>query len=622
MCGIAGFYHLSSGRKQVDSLIQQLKHRGPDDQRSYLHNNVGLVHTRLSVIDVTEGGAQPYRFGDLVLVYNGELYNYDEVRDELKKRGYTFQSNSDTEVLLKAFHCWKEQCVHRFIGMFAFAIYDETDDSLWLFRDRLGVKPLYYSIVGNSLIFASELKALNVFDHGKEIDPRALYYYFRFGFVPSHLSIFESVSKLEAGHFIKIDTTGTKKERYWNPTFQIDHSKKESTWLEELESLMISAFRYRMVSDVPVGVFLSGGIDSSLLAAILKKHFGEIHSFTIGFKEHEFDESIHARKVARHLNIQHTEKILTLAEAKAILDNFYSIYDEPFADTSGIPTSCVTTLAKAHGMKVVLSADGGDEIFGGYTHYLRAMKLHRNVFSFPDSVRSAWTKGTRAILPGKVRDKIFAFNAEHKMYALEELLNVQNTSQLFEAMIANQSFEEIERLTGSYPPERYLSNGYTDQEPLQQMMIWDLKNFLSDDLLVKVDRATMYHGIECREPLLDHRLVELAMRIPIALRIKDGKGKYLQRKLLSRYVPEEFFERKKQGFSIPVFAWFAQDLDEMFKTHLHEDNLRSINALNLAEVKKEYKKYLSYKEKGKAYNIEKMWRILSFVLWWRKYKAA
>jgi asparagine synthase (glutamine-hydrolysing) len=622
MCGIAGFYHVPSSEAQVKDLILRLKHRGPDDQRFYHHNHVGLVHTRLSIIDLTEGGAQPYQFENLIIVYNGELYNYKEVREELRKLGYTFQSNSDTEVLLKAFHCWKEQCIDRFIGMFAFAVYDEQQDALWLFRDRLGVKPLYYSNDQDRFVFGSELKALAIFSHSKDIDHESVYCFFRFGFVPANRSIYKSVSKLEAGHYLKIDQSGIKIAKYWSPPFEIDNSKSEAQWLDELESLMISAFRYRMVSDVPVGVFLSGGIDSSLLAAMLKKHHGEIHSFTIGFKEQQFDESVYARKVAAHLGLKHTEKMLSLGEAKTILDNFYSIYDEPFADTSGIPTSCVTQLAKANGVKVVLSADGGDEIFGGYTHYQRAMKLHRNVFAFPDAVRSVWTKGSRAILPRNVRDKIIAFNTEHKMYALEELLGVQNTTELFQAMIANQSIDEIEHLMGRREVNPYLKNGFSGHDPIQQMMIWDLKYFLTDDLLVKVDRATMYHGVECREPMLDHRLVELAMQIPVALKIKDGKGKYLERKLLKRYVPEEFFERKKQGFSIPIFEWFASDLDKMFESYLSDENLRRIETLDPAEVKKEYKKYKLYKAKGKPYNIEKMWRILSFALWWEKYKTA
>lgn len=619
MCGIAGYYNLSVSQDQVNGLINKLRHRGPDDQRFYSRGDTGLIHTRLSIIDLSDLGAQPYRFESLVIVFNGELYNYKEVRADLKKLGYTFQSNSDTEVLIKAFHCWKEQCISHFVGMFAFAVYDEAADAMWLFRDRLGVKPLYYSSDNGRLIFASELSALSVLNHDCTIDPDSLYFYFRFGFIPGHRSIYKSVSKLEAGHYLRIDRAGVTVEKYWNPSYEIDHTKTENQWTDELEYVMISSFRYRMVSDVPVGVFLSGGIDSSLLAAVLKKHYGPIHSFTIGFQEPEFDESGYAKKVAAHLGIIHTEKVLQLAEAKKILGEFYSMYDEPFADTSGIPTSCVTRLAKDHGMKVVLSADGGDEIFGGYTHYQRAQRLHRSVFNLSTGIRNALRASMRAFFPDSVRARISAFNSEHKAYALEEILATDDPVHLFEAMLANQAPDEIEKLinySGSY-----LSSASANAEPLQQMMIWDLNNFLTDDLLVKVDRATMYHGIECREPLLDHRLVELAMRMPMQFKIRDGKGKYIERQLLKRYVPAEFFERPKRGFSIPVFAWFSQELDAMFKTHLSEDNLRSVSFLNYGEVQKEYNKYLQYKKRGKHYNIEKMWRILSFVLWWEKHNS-
>lgn len=616
MCGIAGFYNVRVDQKQIDALIQNLIHRGPDGQHFYTRNDTGLIHTRLSIIELSDLGSQPYKFEDLVLVFNGELYNYQEVREELKKKGYTFLSNSDTEVLIKAFHCWGEQCISRFIGMFAFAIYDQAQDSIWLFRDRLGVKPLYYSFNNNSLIFASELRALSVLDHSKEIDLQSVYYYFRFGYVPAHLSIFKSVSKLEAGHYLKIDRTGIKKEKYWSPSFSIDHSKTEDKWVDEFEELMISAFRYRMVSDVPVGVFLSGGIDSSLLASILRKYFGEIHSFTIGFEQPEFDESSYARKVAEHLSINHTEKLLGLSEAERILGDFYSIYDEPFADTSGIPTSFVAQLAKQNGMKVVLSADGGDELFGGYTHYQNGLSLDQKVLGLPAGIRKMLAGTLGIALPGSVRKSISSFNLEHKTHALEELLHAKNSTQLFEALIANQSQDEITNLINY--SGGYLSQG-SDIDPLQQMMKWDLQYYLTDDLLVKVDRATMYHGIECREPLLDHRLIELASTIPVGLRIKNGTGKYLERKLLQRYVPKEFFERKKQGFSIPIFAWFSEKLDGMFKIFLSRESLSKVPFLNSAEVEREYSKYLRYKRKGKQYNIEKMWRLLSFMLWWNKY---
>ena len=621
MCGIAGYYNARVDQNQVDHLIDKLRHRGPDDQQFYRNNDVGLIHTRLSVIELSELGSQPYHFENLVVVFNGELYNYKEVREELKVLGYSFQSNSDTEVLIKAFHCWREASVSHFIGMFAFSVYDEHSDEIFLFRDRVGVKPLYYSYQNGSLFFASELKALSVFNINKDIDTDAVSLYFRFGFVPDHLSIYKEVSKLEPGHFVKITRTGITKKKYWHVRYDTLQNKKEDEWLEELESLLISAFRYRMVSDVPVGVFLSGGIDSSLLTSILQKHHGGIHSFTIGFEESAFDESAYARKVAEHLHTFHSQKILKLDEARTLLHQFYSIYDEPFADTSGIPTACVTQLAKEAGMKVVLSADGGDELFGGYTHYQKAYNLFRKFNTLPEGMRHAISKSTRAMLPSSIRSKINLLNIEHKAYAFEELVEAKKPMAFFEAFIANQSIDEIGKLL-NHVGSGSMNFSQKNENPMQAMMAWDFQYYLPDDLLVKVDRATMFYGIESREPFLDHRLVEFAAQMPVTLKMNGGKEKYPLREILSRYVPREYFERNKQGFSIPIFAWFSKELDAMFESYLNSDNLKNIDLLNSIEVQKEYRKYLLYKKNGKQYNIEKMWRILSFLLWWEKYKNA
>lgn len=618
MCGIAGFYNSKVDQNQIQAIMSKLQHRGPDDQQFYSQTDVGLIHTRLSVIELSQLGAQPYKFENLVLVFNGELYNYKEVRDELKKLGYSFQSNSDTEVLIKAFHCWGENCINRFIGMFAFSIYNESTDEIFLVRDRVGVKPLYYSFQNGVLFFASELKALSVFNISKEINLDAVSLYFRFGFVPHHLSIFETVSKLEPGHCLRVSRRGITKRKYWNLNYETIQGRKEEAWLDELEALLISSFRYRMVSDVPVGVFLSGGIDSSLLTAILQKHHGGIHSFTIGFEESDFDESIYARKVAKHLQTTHTEKVLKLDEARQLFAQFYSIYDEPFADTSGIPTACVTHLAKESGMKVVLSADGGDELFGGYTHYQKALNLFDKFAVLPIRVRHALAKSTRFLVPPVLRSKIYPLNIEHKAYAFEEIVSAENPDEFFEAFLANQSWDEIAKMIHAASLGT-MGNSIHGQRPLQTMMTWDFQYYLPDDLLVKVDRATMFHSIECREPFLDHRLVELAMRIPTELKIKEGKEKYLLRKLLSRYIPEEYFQRRKQGFSIPIFAWFRKELDEMFDHYLSIEKLNAIPFFDTGEIRREYRKYFHYKKHGKQYNIEKMWRILSFMLWWEKY---
>ncbi len=618
MCGIAGFFNAKVEQSQILAAIDKLIHRGPDDQRYYCRGDVGLIHTRLSIIELTDLGAQPFRFENLVVVYNGELYNYQEVREQLKKCGYLFESNSDTEVLVKAFHCWKEKCIDRFIGMYAFAIYDELTDEMFLFRDRVGVKPLYYSFQNGTIYFASELDALSVFNLSREINTEAVSLYFRFGFIPHPYSIFKSVSKLEPGHFIKITRQGITKQKYWNIEYSTNHARSENEWVDELESLLVSSFRYRMVSDVPVGVFLSGGIDSSLLAAILQKHHGGIHTFTIGFDESGFDESKYAKQVAEAINSRHTEKRLNVDEGRQLLKQFYSIYDEPFADTSGIPTACVTRLAKEEGMKVVLSADGGDELFGGYSHYQEALKLFNRFTKLPISIRRGLAKGSGFLMPAHLRKKIFPFNMEHKMYAVEEIICAESPVDFFEAFLANQSNAEIARMIRGYSGGT-MGVHQNQESPLQAMMAWDFQYYLPDDLLVKVDRATMHYGVECRDPFLDHRLVELSMRIPTDLKIKDGKGKYILRQVLSRYLPEKYFERKKQGFSIPIFAWFSRDLDQMFDEYLVPEKLREIPFFDGREIQHEHKKYLYFKKRGKQYNIEKMWRILSFMLWWERY---
>jgi len=619
MCGIAGFYGAQVEDAVIRDSVELLKHRGPDDQGFFRQGDVGLIHTRLSIIELSPLGAQPYRFENLTLIFNGELYNYKEVRSILQSRGYSFVSNSDTEVLIKAFHCWREKCVDQFIGMFAFAIYDGTSDELFLFRDRLGVKPLYYFAREGALYFASELNVLARFGLPRTIDLEGVAAYFRFGFISDEKTVFENFAKIKPGHYLVIGRQGMVTHRYWDSGNIIvrDNPRKESDWIDELENLMISAFSYRMVSDVPVGVFLSGGIDSSLLTAILQKHYGGIHSFTIGFDEPAFDESAYAERVASHLKTNHTQKILALEEAKDLFFKFYEYYDEPFADTSGIPTSCVTQLAKQAGMKVVLSADGGDELFGGYTHYQEADDLYRKFKALPYGLRKRISKTAKQALPASVRSRIVPFNVEHKAYAFEELLEADSPTVFFEAFVANQAHPEIARLINSSSSKN--NHPLSTDSAIEQMMNWDLHHYLPDDLLMKVDRATMFYSLECREPFLDHRLVEFSSRLPVDLKIRKGKGKYILRQLLKRYLPEEYFERKKQGFSIPIFSWFSKELDSLFTHYLSPENLRSVPFLNAGEIQKEWTKYNVYKKRNKPYNIEKMWRILSFMMWWEKY---
>lgn len=619
MCGIAGHYKAQLKSEQLDLLTSSLQHRGPDGHGKFedQHQHVGLVHCRLSIIDVSEAASQPFLFENLVLVFNGELYNYKEVRKELIALGYSFSTESDTEVLIKAFHCWREKSIEKFIGIFAFALYDKQQDEIFLFRDRMGVKPLYYHLDGKQLIFASELKALHSLGISKEIDAASVVSYFRFGFVPETNSIFKQIKKLRAGHFLHATKAGISIQQYWNVEIKESlTARSEEDWEEELHALLISSFQYRMVSDVPVGVFLSGGIDSSLVAAILQKQVGNINTLTIGFDEARFNESPYAKKIAQQLGTHHHEEILTLQEAKNHLPLFYEIYDEPFSDSSGIPVSMISAMARARGIKVVLSADGGDELFGGYPHY----------YSIPDRYKKINTTGAKALSAlahtlspfRNIVKGIYSNNLEHRLAAIKEISHSKTYQDFYESNIANISMDEARNLLKISGTDGQFST--IKNSSLQETMLaWDLQYYLIDDLLVKVDRATMYHGVEGREPFLDHRLVKFAASLPMSLKFRNGQGKYLLRKILNRYFKEELFNRPKQGFSIPIFDWFASDLNHLFDQYLDPVKIGQTGIFHEAEVAHEVKKYQYYRKQNKEYNIEKMWRLVSFMMWWEKW---
>lgn len=621
MCGIAGGWTYSSINEKA--LRNSLFHRGPDLQKIFRKGQVFLYHTRLSILDTSSSASQPFCFENLVLVYNGEVYNFKEIRKVLEGKGYTFSTNSDTEVVIKAFHCWRELAVQKFIGMFAFAVYDTNSDNIYLFRDRVGVKPLYYSHSNSGFYFGSELKVFNHFPVARTISLESVAEYFRFGFISGSSSIFNEVQKLLPGHYLCWSNSGVILKKYWSVREARENEaveKTEKQWIDHLEETLISSFKYRMVSDVPVGIFLSGGIDSTLVTAILQKHCGNINTFTIGFKESQFDESGYAKKASNYLKTNHTEKILSIDVAKELLHQFYDIYDEPFADSSGIPTALVTALAKEHGIKVVLSADGGDELFGGYNHYFRHTKSYKTMEKIPSNFRKLLAVSSKVCFPKNFRERFLPKNLEHRAYAFEEIIRSKSFIKFYENSIANQAETEIHALFKEGKISKsILSWHYGDLKPEDQMMLWDYLNYLPNDLLVKVDRATMFNSIEGRDPFLDHRLVEMANDMPLHLKIRDGKGKYILRKVLRRYVPDEFFERPKQGFSIPMFQWFSQELDVLFEKYLSYDMVTSTGFLKYSEIEKEKRKYRYNKAKGYQHNIEKMWRLLSFMMWWEKW---
>jgi asparagine synthase (glutamine-hydrolysing) len=615
MCGIAGFErHLAD--QDLRKYEPVLKHRGPDYTGYYQDENFSFIHWRLSIIDLSSKANQPYCFDHLVLLFNGELYNYSEVAEELKQHGYTFESNSDTEVLIKAFHCWKSNAIHKFIGMFAFSIYDKRTKEIFLYRDRLGVKPLYYSLAGG-LSFGSELRMLKCLKPSVTIDITALHQYFRFGYVPGDHTIFSEIKKLRQGQFLRYHEGYAEIRTWWSPgKLTSDGENQQDASQEQLEKLLISAFNYRMLADVPVGVFLSGGIDSSLLATLLQHHSGKkIQTFTIGFDDDAFDEMKYARQIAERLKTQHIDLRLNIKQAEELFNQFYDIYDEPFSDTSGIPMALVSQLAKRNGVKVVLSADGADELFGGYPHYVRVNQWINFFNVFPRGIRKLTGNTLSGVLPQEFRSKLTVANLEHRINRMQELIQSADVISFFESAISNQSKASVSRLTKSqFVPASLLRNALG--HPQEQMMNWDLHYYLPDDLLMKVDRATMYNSIEGREPFLDHRIVEFSKRLPLSDKISGhGMAKNILRNILYKYHPAELFNRPKQGFSIPIFNWFSKSLDEYFQRYMSKEALSKTDLLDSDVVLTEMRKYTYYKQQGKDFNIEKMWRILSFMMW-------
>ncbi len=619
MCGIVGFN--SKKTEVLDAMLKSIHHRGPDDSGTFEDEHISLGHARLSILDLSAHGHQPMSYEHLEMVFNGEVYNFQEIRTELEADGYSFVSNSDSEVVLKSFHKWGKSAVDRFIGMFAFAIYDTTAKEMYIFRDRVGVKPLYYYHDSDEFIFASEIRAIKTYKEDLEVDKDALNEYMQFQYISSGRSIYEGCHRLAPGHYLtyNLESKQIKIDEYWSilpyfekPKFQ----KSEEELIDELEALLIDSFKYRMVSDVPVGVFLSGGIDSSIVAAILQKHYGNIHTFTIGFKEAKYNEATFAKDLANHLGTVHTEEFLSAEDAGEILKDFVEIYDEPFGDSSGIPTTLVCKMAKDHDIKVVLSADGGDEVFCGYERYWYDHEKGQKIFKIPYAVRKVAAGAMQTLGVNFFAKFAKSKDFERKFNQLSTLLACKDWKSFYEQMIKSSKDYEIRALMGEPVQLKEDSFALGEKEhPMQGMMNWDYHRYMVDDVLVKVDRATMYNSIEGREPLLDHRIAEFMAQVPFELKYKDGTSKYLLKQVLYRYVPRELIDRPKMGFGIPMFEWFSEDLKVLLEKHLNKETIESQGFFNYEEIEREMGEF----EKGKYVNIDKLWFILVFQMWHARY---
>lgn len=640
MCGITGYWvrrgDPAAWLTDLSGSVEALRQRGPDDSGVWVRpgGRVALGHTRLSILDLSPLGHQPMRSpdGSITMVFNGEVYNFAAVRAELEALGHRFRSSGDSEVVLAALQQWGVAAVDRFIGMFAIAIWNERERRLTLLRDRMGVKPLYYAWDGKAFWFGSELKALRAFAAWKPaIDRDAVGEYLQFGYISAPRSIYQGVSKLLPGHYLEIGEVGEPVAReYWAPRIGAEALAGEASSEEDLERrlewLLVDAFRYRMVSDVPVGVFLSGGIDSSLVTALLQRYGGgEVRTFTIGFDDARFDESVHARRVAEHLGTRHCERIVTAADMKEVLAEWPALFDEPFGDTSGVPTYLVAKMAREH-VKVALSADGGDELFSGYSHYGVVLERERALKSWPAALRQGfagalgpWPAASLQALGERLPHRLRR-NVVDRLAKLRVMMPSVDRPTVYDLAMSFWTPWEVASLLGGETRARERVDG--PAEFADQMVLCDLRHYLPDDILAKVDRTTMAAGLEGREPLLDHRVAEFALALPLALRRGPLGTKHLLRKILYRHVPKELIERPKQGFAIPLARWLRGELAPLVDEYLAPQRIRDGGLFDPEAVRRTVANFREGGEGNDRLDTQKLWLLLSFEMWRSRWESG
>lgn len=639
MCGIAGYRVIAgdaaSWTADLPRAAKALEYRGPDDEGLWFGpmNRVGLAHRRLSILDLSPLGHQPMvsACGNWTMVYNGEVYNFKELRASLEPLGHRFAGTGDSEVILAAFAQWGADAVRRFVGMFAIALWHKPTGQLHLLRDRLGVKPLFYRWDGRTLCFGSELKALRAFSGwDAEIDADALNDYLRYRYINHPRAIYRQVFKLPPAHRLLLDAHGRLEvQRYWNVLDHADRRRDgdEAELAEELEALMIEAFKYRMIADVPVGVFLSGGVDSSVVSAILQRHAGQqLKTFTIGFDDPRYDESAFAGEVAKHLGTDHHARILKVADAKRVLPRWGELYDEPFGDPSGIATLMVSQFA-AEQVKVVLSADGGDELFSGYNTHTAMLRQWRWIRDIPQRLRDVAAGTVNALHPAQL-DSFFAARSGaaagqlaapifSRVAKFGARVGSHGVGELFDNALAHFGREELRRLTGRCSATRSLADEYPGADG-EKLCLWDLHNYMPGCILAKVDRATMAASIEGREPLIDHRLVEFAFSLPFDMRRGALGAKHLLKKVLYRYVPRSLVERPKQGFAVPVRQWLAGDLRPLVEEQLDARRIARQGLFDPGMVRQ----YVKRLDAGDRSVRERIWLLVAFQLWHQRWMGA
>lgn len=627
MCGINGFVDFAK-KTTHDVLIQMtntLYHRGPNDLGVdfFEHHNafIGLGQTRLSVIDLSKLGHQPMKYKNLWIVFNGEIYNYKEIKIQLETLGHFFNSDSDTEVILHAYDQWGNECVNKFIGMFVFVIYDSLKEEIIIIRDRAGVKPIYYYWDGTLFLFSSELKSFH--KHPlfiKKINKNAVAQFIDYGYIPAPSCIFLNTYKLNPGTklFFSLDKATVQIEKYWDvydyyklPKLDVSYEKAK----EKIEELLISAFEYRMIADVPLGVFLSGGYDSTALASIIqfRRPNQKIKTFTIGFDEAN-DEAPFAKKIADYIGTEHTEYYCSVKEAQDIISELPFYFDEPFADSSAIPTIIVSRIARDK-VTVALSADGGDEIFAGYSYYKQYLKIIDSLNKVPflfNKVTAYVFKGLSFLFPigqrFSNRMDILSVVLSKKRYLLPVILQHRffQINRRIKKGVLNFDFFEEDEFDNNY-------KGFSD--PLSIALSSDYKMYLQSDILTKVDRATMSVSLEGREPFLDHRIVEFVAQLPNEYKFDGNIQKRILKDIVHKYVPVELMDRPKSGFSIPLEQWLKGDLKEKLLETLNDNSIRETGLFNHHFVEKLKSDFFS----GSLHDISIIWKLFQFQLWYKKW---
>ena len=616
MCGIYGFTSTGLLERQaldrLETMSRLLVHRGPDGDGTYIDDQMALGHRRLSIIDL-DTGDQPMQDWQkrYVISFNGEIYNFMELRPKLETAGFHFQTRSDTEVILAAWHIFGEHCVHHFQGMFAFAIWDKQKRQLFLARDRVGKKPLYYYHDKNTFVFASELKAILAFPGiPREIDFEALHYYLTFGYIPAPLTIFRHIRKLGEAS-VGIFQNDTFKERtYWSLPEPLSSRISEGEAISQLESLLADSVQSRLISDVPLGAFLSGGIDSSAVVAMMSKSAAQVDTFTIDFSEKTFSELTDAKSVAAHCQVNHNVlKVST--QAIHDLPRIAWHFDEPFADSSAIPTYYVSKMTREH-VTVILSGDGGDELFAGYNSYAQ-----RNEYAFLMSMPAALRRNVFGSLCKVLPIQAPMRNVlKYAAYATSE--DGPGSMGLYPYIKEDIISRDVSHEFGKSDPiraKRELWAQYDKLDKLTRMQLTDTKMYLPGDILVKVDRMSMANSLETRAPLLDYRLVEFAVGLPVSLKIKDGSSKYILKQMLKPHVPPSILTKSKQGFAVPIGSWFQSDLYPYTRDILLDPRSQGRGLFKPGVVEK----VLDFHTQGRRDYSEWIYMLLMLELWFQTF---